>query len=197
MAINGNLVCKYLNDMKKKHGLSNKRWSDMSGVPLGTINRYMSYNVGVPNFMSVCAMLDCINEPVADFYAAVNVAIENAPQAIIPDSSVVNVAAAVEAAPPDPTFVASMQEAISIQSEVLAAQVQDSHDKDAQINDIRSEVDTLKDEIAQKDVTIAQLETELAQKKKQNRILIIILLVLAVLEVLLANVGFVRGLFKV
>ena len=195
MAIDGNLVCKYLNDVKKKHGLSNKRWADLSKVPLGTINRYMSYNVGVPSFLHVCAMLESIGESLPEFYAAVNVAIEKAPPVIVPTPGEINVAAEVIIAPPDPTALTSMQEAISLQSEVLVEQVQDTHEKDAQINSLRIENNELKDENKQHSVRIAALETELRQKKKQNRILTSVLLVLAALEVLLANYGFVRGLF--
>lgn len=194
MAIDGNLVCKYLNQIKKKYGLSNKRWSDISGVPLGTINRYMSYNVGIPSFMHVCAMLEAVEEPLDAFYAAVNVAIEKAPPTTVPAPDEMDVAAAVVSAPPDPTAVAAMQEAISIQSEVLV-ELREEIDKETLINDLRTENDSLKEASAQKDITIARLETELAQKKKQNRILTLVLLALAALEVLLANYGFVRGLF--
>lgn len=190
MAIDGNLVCKYLNEIKKKHGLSNKRWAEISSVPLGTINRYMSYNVGVPSFLHVCAMLECLNEPLEEFYKSVNIAIEKTPPAAVPAATVADVAAS-----PDPSAVAALREAISIQSEVLVEQAHNAAKKEAAIDEIRSDVDSLREELAQKDVTIARLETEVRHKKKQNRILVSILLVLAVLEVLLANYGFVRGLF--
>ena len=195
MAIDGNLVCKYLNEIKKKHGLSNKRWSEISNVPVGTINRYMSYNVGVPSFMHVCAMLESVNEPLSDFYAAVNVAIEKAAPVTVPPSGVVDVAAVVQIAPPDPTAVASMQEAISLQSEVLVGQVGQVIEKDAQLLGLQSDVDALKKELENVRIENARLATELVQNKKQKRILRNILLVLAALEVLLANYGFVRGLF--
>ena len=195
MAIDGNLVCKQLNVIKEKHGLSNKRWAAISGVPVGTINRYLSYNVGIPSFIHICAMLESVNEPLEDFYAVVNTAIKNAPTAVVPGPAELNVAAAIAIAPPDPTAVTSMQEAISLQSEVLVEQVHDSIENNELIKNLRIELDAAKADVSQKDVIIARKDTELIHKKKQVKVLTIVLLILAALEVLLANYGFVRGLF--
>lgn len=53
-----------LNALKDKHGLSNQKWSDLSGVPLGTVSGILSGQTAAPSFTAVCDMVTSLGESV-------------------------------------------------------------------------------------------------------------------------------------
>ncbi len=48
------MISAYLKDLKNKKNLTNQELSDLSGVPIGTINRIMSGQTDNPSFQTVC-----------------------------------------------------------------------------------------------------------------------------------------------
>lgn len=67
--MNKNIIALELKKIKEKYNQTNETWSKKSGVPVGTIGRYLSAkSVNLPTFLHICAMLRCFNESVDDFY---------------------------------------------------------------------------------------------------------------------------------
>lgn len=57
-----------LNALKEKHGLSNQKIADMSGVPIGTVSGIMSGQTSQAGFDAVCAIITSMNESIDEFY---------------------------------------------------------------------------------------------------------------------------------
>lgn len=67
--MNKNIIALELKKIKEKYNQTNESWSKISGVPVGTIGRYLSAkSVNLPTFLHMCAMLKCFDESVDDFY---------------------------------------------------------------------------------------------------------------------------------
>ena len=189
MATERNLVSKELNRIKELHGLTHKSWAEMSGVPIGTVSRYLSYNVGVPNFAHICSMLGCIDESVEAFYASVNGSSAKADvPAFVPESTPVDPQR-------DRSLLASMQERVSEQNETILEHLSTIHEQDAQIREIRAEMRSLEKTIAERDASIARREqrnsdlaAELKTERRSNKRMTIILVAFVVAFIALAAV---------
>ena len=48
------MISEYLKTLKNKKNLTNQDLSDLSGVPIGTINRIMANQTDNPSFQTVC-----------------------------------------------------------------------------------------------------------------------------------------------
>ena len=54
------MICKRLKELKDARNLTNRELSDLSGVPLGTVNHIMSHdtaNPGIDTVLSLCSAL--------------------------------------------------------------------------------------------------------------------------------------------
>lgn len=51
------MLCKQLKALKDKRNLTNQQLSDLSGIPIGTINRIMAGQTDNPSFQTVCDMV--------------------------------------------------------------------------------------------------------------------------------------------
>lgn len=183
MATERNIVSRELNRIKEKHGLTHKGWAEASGVPVGTISRYLSYNVGVPNFAHICAMLGCVNESVDDFYRAVNGAEEKA------DSRGAYAQASADAVidpEADKGVVRSMKERIAEQAEALLDRMIENHELDAQLREANVKLFNQELAIADKDVRITSLEADVRAERRRNRLFAITLVALIVIVIGLA-----------
>lgn len=172
-----NAVSLELNRIKEKHGLTNEGWARLSGVPKGTVNRYLSYNVGVPSYAYVCAMLSCVGESSEDFYAAI---------AAESPVELAGLAAPAEAKPspqPDPALLPGMQERINEQAERLQELQERAHEQDAQLRVLRAENAALQDKLAERDRSIARRDEVIREKNRSNRALVIAVAVLVLIVV--------------
>lgn len=59
-----------LNVIKDKYGLTNEKWSDLSGVPVGTISSILSGRTARPAFDDLGAMLSRVGESLDAFYGS-------------------------------------------------------------------------------------------------------------------------------
>ena len=186
MATERNIVSKELNRIKEKHKLTHKSWSEKSGVPVGTISRYLGFNMGVPNFAHIGAMLSCINEPIDDFYKAVNGAIQCAdanPEAIPDIPSIPKIDPAQDA-----SVLRSMKERVIEQNEAVISYLSEIHEQDAQLRVLRSEMRAMEKTVLERDAHIAELNSELKHQRERNRrssiaagvLMIIVVLMVAV-----------------
>lgn len=189
MATERNIVSQQLNRIKEKHGLTHKSWAESSGVPLGTISRYLGYNVGVPNFAHIGAMLGCIGESVDEFYAVVNGAAQSA--GADPASS----AAAAKIDPQqDAGVLRSMQERVAEQSEVILEHMATIHEQDAQLRELRAEMRSLEKIIAERDASISRRDLRIAEsaselkaeRRKAHRLTVALVALIALVVALCA-----------
>ena len=186
MATERNIVSRELNRIKEKHGLTHKSWAEKSGVPIGTISRYLGYNVGVPNFAHICAMLNCVEESVDSFFAAVNGIVQKIDAG--PD------AAAVPADVPridpdhDAQLLRSMRERVAEQGEAMLNYLTEIHEQDAQLREMRVEMRMLDKTVAEREKEAAQLRTKLEGQRRHNRRLIVAFIVLLAVFLSLAAV---------
>lgn len=190
MPLERNIISKELNRIKDRHGLTHESWAQKSSVPVGTISRYLGYNCGVPNYMHLCAMLDCVGEDIKAFYRLITGAADRAP----------NVPAAVpESIPMDPqkdvTLLRSMQERVTEQSETMLGYLSELHEQDAQLRELRAEMRGYEKTISEREKRIADINADLkiereeaARQRKRNHVLFIAVLCLLVVFIALAIV---------
>lgn len=190
MPLERNIISRELNRIKDRHGLTHESWAQKSSVPVGTISRYLGYNCGVPNYMHLCAMLDCVGEDIQAFYRLITGAAEHAPD--VP-------AAVPENIPMDPqkdiTLLRSMQERVAEQGETMLSYLSEIHEQDAQLRELRAEMRGTEKTIAERDLQIADLKANLAiqqgkteRQRKRNHTLFIVVLCLLVVFIALAAV---------
>lgn len=167
MGTERNIVSKELNRIKEKHKLTHKSWSEISGVPVGTVSRYLGYNLGVPNFAHICAMLGSVNESVDDFYKVVNGAIQQAvanPEVISDTPPVPKIDLAQDA-----SALRSMKERVIEQNEAVLSYLAEIHEQDAQLRVLRAEMRSMEKTIFERDAHIVELNSELKCQRDRNR----------------------------
>lgn len=151
-----NLIAQELKRIKDKHGVTIEEWAVKSGVPAGTIARYLSSSLNIPNFPYVCAMLKCLDESIDEFFGHI-------------DSKVAEPADALklDAVPPSvvgdtivetPESKAAMQERIIVQAEEVQQQRAVVRERDAQIELLEAKLEMTESILAEKERTIANLE---------------------------------------
>lgn len=151
-----NLVSQALKRIKEKHNITTEEWSRRSGVPAGTIARYLSSSLNIPNFPYVCAMLKCLGESIDAFFASIDNKIEMPSDALKLDAVP---AAVIGDIPVDtPESKAAMQERIIVQTEDLQAQRALVREKEACIELLEAKLEMTERIIDEKDRTIASLE---------------------------------------
>lgn len=151
-----NLVAQGLKRLKDKHGLTIEDWAQRSGVPSGTIARYLSSSLNIPNFPYVCAMIKCLGESIDCFFAGIDdkiaapvdaLKLDAVPPAVVGDIPV-----------DTPESKAAMQERIIVQTEDLQAQRALVREKDAAIELLEAKLEMTERIIEEKDRTIASIE---------------------------------------
>ena len=145
-----------LNKIKERHGITIEEWAIKSGVPEGTIARYLSSSLNIPNFPYVCAMLRCLGESIDDFFDHIDKKIEAPADALRLDAVP---AAIVGDIPVDmPETKADVQERIIVQTETMQAQRAMLREKEACIELLEAKLELSERIIDEKDRTIASLE---------------------------------------
>ena len=152
-----NLIAQELKRIKEKHGVTNEEWSKKSNVPMGTIARFLSSSLNIPNFPAVCALLKCLGESIDEFYARIDEKIEIPAEALKLDAVPVAVVGDI---PVDmPETKAEIQERIIVQAEEMQMQKAISREKDAQIELLEAKLEMTERVLEEKERTIAQLES--------------------------------------
>lgn len=145
-----------LNKIKDRHGITIEEWANRSGVPEGTIARYLSSSLNIPNFPYVCAMLRCLGESIDDFFDNLDKKIDTPADALKLDAIP---AAVIGDIPVElPETKADVQERIIVQTETMQAQRAMMREKDACIELLEAKLEMTERIIDEKDRTIAQLE---------------------------------------
>lgn len=152
-----NLIAQELKRIKEKYGITNEEWSKKSNVPMGTIARFLSSSLNIPNFPAVCALLKCLGESIDEFYARIDEKIEIPAEALKLDAVPVAVVGDI---PVDmPETKAEIQERIIVQAEEMQMQKAISREKDAQIELLEAKLEMTERVLEEKERTIAQLES--------------------------------------
>ena len=153
---NKNLIAQELQRIKDKHGITIEEWSARSGVPSGTIARYLSSSLNMPNFPYVCALLKCLGESIDAFYAAIENKIDVPAQALKLDAVP---PAVVGDMPVDtPETKVAMQERLIVQTEAMQAQKAAVRERDAAIELLEAKLEMTERIVEEKERTIANLE---------------------------------------
>lgn len=156
MPTDKNLIAIGLKKLKDKHGITIEEWAARSGVPAGTIARYLSSSLNLPNFPYVCAMIKCLGESIDDFFASIDKKIDVPSDALKLDAVP---PAVVGDMPIDtPETKAAMQERIIVQTEDLQAQRALVREKDACIELLEAKLEMTERIIEEKERTISNLE---------------------------------------
>ena len=190
MPLERNIISQELNRIKDRHGLTHESWAQKSSVPVGTISRYLGYNCGVPNYMHLCAMLDCVGEDIQAFYRLIIGAAEHAPD--VP-------AAVPQSIPIDPqkdvTLLRSMQERVTEQGETMLSYLSEIHEQDAQLRELRVEMRATEKSLGEREKQLADLKADLkierkevARQRKRNHKLFLAVVALLVVFIALAAV---------
>ena len=151
-----NLLASELRRIKEKYCITNDEWSRRSGVPVGTIARFLSASLNIPNFPSVCAMLKCLGESIAEFYARIDAKVDAPAEALKLDAVPVAVIGDI---PVDmPETKAEIQERIIVQAEEMQMQKAIVREKDAQIELLEAKLEMTERVLEEKERTISNLE---------------------------------------
>lgn len=151
-----NLIAIALKKIKDKHGITIEEWAARSGVPSGTIARYLSTSLNLPNFPYVCAMLKCLGESIDDFFDRIDKKIDAPTDALKLDA----VPPAVVGDIPIDTIEAkaTFQERIIVQTEAMVELRGVVREKDAAIELLEAKLEMTERILEEKDRTIANLE---------------------------------------
>lgn len=161
---NKNLIAIELKKIKEKHHITNEEWSKRSGVPVGTIARFLSASLNIPNFPAVCALLVCLGESIDEFYAKIAAKVDTPAEALKLDAVPVAVIDGVSVEVPE--VKAELQERILVQTEVVQQQKAIVREKDAQIELLEAKLEMTERVLEEKERTIATLE-ELSKRRLQ------------------------------
>lgn len=151
-----NLIAQGLKKVKDRHGITIEDWAEKSGVPAGTIARYLSSSLNLPNFPYVCAMLKCLGESIDHFFDSIDTKIDVPSEALKLDA----VPPAVLGDMPidTPETKVAMQERIIVQTEDLQAQRAIVRERDATIELLEAKLEMTERIIEEKERSIASLE---------------------------------------
>lgn len=130
---NKNLIALELKRIKEKYHMTNESWSKKSGVPVGTIARYLSgSSTNIPNVITLGAMIRCFEgESLDDFYDCIT-AKSNVPADVLKIGVVPSeVADAVQVEVPE--VKVEIQERIILQAEEIQKLKANEREKDMQI----------------------------------------------------------------
>lgn len=159
-----NLIAQELKRIKEKHHITNEEWSKKSGVPVGTIARFLSSSLNIPNFPAVCAMLKCLGESIDEFYARIDAKVDTPAEALKLDAVPVSVIGDV---PVDiPETKAEIQERIIVQAEEMQQQKAIVRERDAAIELLEAKLEMTERVLEEKERTISNLEDICSRRLK-------------------------------
>lgn len=152
-----NLISQGLKRLKDKYNVTTEEWSNMSGVPSGTIARYLSRSLNIPNFPYVCALIKCFpKESIDAFFDSINQKIDTPTDALKLDAVP---PAIVGGMPVDtPETKATIQERILVQTEAMVELQGQVREKKSAIELLEAKLDMCERILKEKDRTIASLE---------------------------------------
>ena len=151
-----NLISQALKRIKEKHGITIEEWAKKSGVPAGTIARFLSSSLNIPNFPYVCAMLRCLGESIDAFFDSIDKKIDAPTDALKLDAVP---PAVVGDMPVDtPETKATIQERILVQTEAMVELRGMVREKDSTIELLEAKLEMCERIVEEKDRTIAALE---------------------------------------
>lgn len=151
-----NLISQALKRIKDKYGITIEEWSARSGVPAGTIARYLSSSLNIPNFPYVCALLRCLGESIDAFFDSIDKKIDAPTDALKLDAVP---PAIVGGMPVDtPETKATIQERILVQTEAMVDLQGQVREKEACIELLEAKLEMSERIIEEKDRSIAALE---------------------------------------
>ena len=154
--MNKSVISQALKRIKEKHGLTIESWAEKSGVPAGTIARFLSCSLNIPNFPYVCAMLRCVGESIDDFYTSIDqkidapadaLKLDAVPPAVVSDIPIDNLESK-----------AAVQERILVQTEAMVELRGNIREKEAAIELLEAKLEMTERIIEEKERSIAQLE---------------------------------------
>ena len=138
---NKNLIAQELKRIKEKYRITNEEWSKRSGVPIGTIARFLSSSLIIPNFPAVCAMLKCLGESIDEFYARIDAKIEAPAEALKLDAVPLGVVGDMPVDMPETKI--EIQERIIVQAEEMQRLKAAEREKDMQIEMLEARLDIM------------------------------------------------------
>ena len=138
---NKSLIAQELKKIQEKHHITNKEWSLRSGVPAGSLSRFLGSSLNIPNFPAVCAMLKCLGESIDEFYDRIDAKIGAPADALKLDAVPVGV---VEDLPDLPETKIEIQERIIVQAEEMQRLKAAEHEKDMQIEMLETRLEMAK-----------------------------------------------------
>lgn len=151
-----NLISQALKRIKDKYGITIEEWSARSGVPAGTIARYLSSSLNIPNFPYVCALLRCLGESIDAFFDSIDKKIDAPSDALKLDAVP---PAIVGGMPVDtPETKATIQERILVQTEAMVELRGSVREKESTIELLEAKLEMCERIIEEKDRSIAALE---------------------------------------
>lgn len=151
-----NLISQALKRIKDKYGITIEEWSARSGVPAGTIARYLSSSLNIPNFPYVCALLRCLGESIDAFFDSIDKKIDAPTDALKLDAVP---PAIVGGMPVDtPETKATIQERILVQTEAMVELRGSVREKESTIELLEAKLEMCERIIEEKDRSIAALE---------------------------------------
>lgn len=128
---NKSLIAQELKKIQEKHGITNKEWSSRSGVPSGSLSRFLGSSLNIPNFPAVCAMLKCLGESIDEFYDRIDAKIGAPADALKLDAVPVCMVGDMPVDLPETKI--EIQERIIVQAEEMQRLKAEGHEKDLQI----------------------------------------------------------------
>lgn len=164
MSSSKNLIAQGLKKVKERHGITIEEWSKRSGVPDGSIARFMSSSLNMPNFPYVCAMLKCLGESIDAFYDSIDAKTETPADALKLDAVPPSVVGDMPIDVPE-TKVA-IQERIIVQAEAMQAQQAIAREHAATIELLEAKLEMTERIVEEKERTIANLE-DLCKRRLQ------------------------------
>lgn len=140
--MNKNIIALELKKIKEKYNQTNESWSKKSGVPVGTVGRYLSArSVNLPTFLHMCAMLRCFNESADEFYDRVTS--KTGTPAEVLKLDVVPTGVVDELSLEVPEAKKEIQERIILQAEEIQRLKTENNEKDMQIEMLEVRLETL------------------------------------------------------
>lgn len=164
MSSNKSLIAQELRKIKDAHGITNEAWAAKAGIPLSTLNRYLSSSLNIPNFPYTCALLRVLDEPIGEFYDHIAGKISTPVEALKLDA--VPTAVIGDFQMDVPENKAAVQERIIVQAEEMQAQMATIREKESQIELLETRIEMYerlleeKERILEKEESISKARLE-------------------------------------
>ena len=130
--MNKNIIAVELKKIKEKYNLTNEAWSKKSGVPVGTISRYLcAKSLNMPTYPTMLALLSCLDESSDEFYKRITEK-TNAPDDLL-KLGAASIGVSEEIHTDIPEMKKEIQERIILQAEEIQKLKAEGAEKDMQI----------------------------------------------------------------